>query len=119
MKKVLICEDEKSVQEFLQDILKEKNCKVFIAEDGQEAIDKAKEIKPDLILLDIRMPKLNGLEVAKKIRSFNKSAKLIFLTGFESPELSKEAEKYDILNYIVKSSPTKEVLKLINKALES
>jgi len=119
MKKVLICEDEKGVQEFLQNILKKKACEVFTAEDGQEAIDKAKEIKPDLILLDIRMPKLNGLEAAKKIRSFNKTSKLIFLTGFESPELSKEAQQYDILNYIVKSSPTQEVLKLIDKALES
>ena len=119
MKKVLICEDEKSVQEYLRDILNKKDCEIFTAEDGQEAINKAKQINPDLILLDIRMPKLNGLEAAKKIRSFNKNAKLIFITGFESPELSKEEEKYDILNYIAKSSPTQEVLKLIDKALES
>ncbi len=119
MKKILICEDEKGVQEFLSSNLTVSNYETYIAVDGKEAVDKAKEINPDLILLDIRMPKMNGLEAAKAIRKFNKAAKIIFITGFQSPELSKEAKKYGISAYLTKNAPTEEIKKAIDNALNT
>jgi two-component system, OmpR family, response regulator VicR len=118
MKKILICEDEKEVQNLLKTILLKNKYKVHTAADGKEAIEQAREIKPDLILLDIRMPKLDGLEVAKEIRKFNTKVGIVFITGFQSPELSKEASKYNISGYIVKPSPTKEILQTIKGALK-
>ncbi|MFA5014634.1 MAG: response regulator [Actinomycetota bacterium] len=116
MKKILICEDEKDVIELLNNLLIKAGFEVYIAIDGKETIDKTKKIKPDLLLLDIRMPKINGLEAAKMIRDFNREVKIIFLTGFQSQELLKEAAKYDIFDYIVKTSSTKEILKVIQEA---
>jgi CheY-like chemotaxis protein len=116
--KILICEDEKEVRELLSTVLVKNRFDVYIAEDGQEAIEKTKEIDPDLLLLDIRMPKIDGLEAAKRIRKFNISVKIIFITGFQSPELTKEAAKYDISDYIVKTASTKDILKVIQDALK-
>ncbi len=115
MKRILICEDEKDVQELLKDLLLKEGAEVYTALDGKEAIGNAKALKPDLILLDIRMPKINGLEVAKEIRKTDKAVKIIFLTGFQSPEIVKEAEKYGICDYIVKSSSTTDILQVIRR----
>jgi DNA-binding NtrC family response regulator len=117
-KKILICEDEKGLQDLFKNMLTSKSYEVIVAGDGKVALEKAKETKPDLIMLDIRMPKINGLEVAKGVRKFNKKARIIFLTGFQSPELTKEAAKYDIFDFLTKNSSTQDILKSIQNALK-
>ena len=97
MRTILISEDEPDAQESLKNILKAKDYAVYTAKDGAEAIDVAKEINPDLVLLDIRMPKVDGLEVAREGRKFNSQTKIIFITAFQSPELVKEALKTELL----------------------
>jgi CheY-like chemotaxis protein len=118
MKTILICEDELDAQKFLKEILLENDYDVFTAKDGEESIRITKKIKPDLILLDIRMPKMDGLEVAREIRKFNTDVKIVFLTAFESTELSKEAAKYDIVDYLVKPISSKNIIKVIEQALK-
>jgi YesN/AraC family two-component response regulator len=117
MKTILICEDEQDTQESLKNILVRNEYEVYSAFDGKEAIDKVKEVKPDLVVLDIRMPKINGLEVAGEIRKFDKVTRIIFITAFQSPELSKEAAKYDIVDYIVKPAAAEDILKVIKQSL--
>lgn len=117
MKKILICEDEPDAQKSLKNMLMKENYDVHTAKDGAEAINVANEINPDLILLDIRMPKVDGLEVAREIRKFNTQAKIIFITAFQSPELLKEAAKYNISSYLVKPVTSQDILKVIEKAL--
>ncbi len=117
MKRILICEDESDVQESMANILIKRKYEVYAAKDGEEAISQTRKINPALILLDIRMPKFDGLEVAKQIRGFNLKTKIIFITGFQSPELTKEAAKYDIVNYIHKPTSTKEIIDVVNEAL--
>lgn len=68
-KKVLIVDDEKALARLLQKILTKQNYDSFVAYDGKEAIDMANKHKPDFILLDIAMPKMDGLEVLKQLRS--------------------------------------------------
>ena len=67
MKKILILEDEEILLELLQKKLSQTGYDVSIAKDGQEGLKKMKEIKPDLILLDILMPKMDGFEVMKEM----------------------------------------------------
>jgi two-component system response regulator VicR len=117
MKRILICEDEKDAQESLKNILVKKDYEVYEASDGKEAIDKTKEIKPDLILLDIRMPKIDGLEVAEEIRKFDTDAKIIFITGFQSSQIRQEASKYDISDYIVKPTSGEDIVAAVEKTL--
>lgn len=119
MKKILLCEDDPDIQKSLKNILKKHGYETHTAQNGEEAIAMAISVKPDLILLDIRMPKLDGLEVAGEIRKRAAQPKIIFVTAFESPELIKEAAKYDIFDYIIKPAPTEVILSAIKKALHN
>lgn len=117
MRKILICEDEKDVRESLIRILSRNDYDVYSAEDGQEAIKKTREINPELLLLDIRMPKIDGLEVAKEVRQFDKQVKIIFVTAFAGEEIRKEASRYDIYDYLVKPIPAEIICKKIEESL--
>ena len=117
-KKILICEDDIDCRQALKNILLKRGYEVSIAVNGEESIEKVKELKPDLLLIDIRMPKLNGIEAVEEIRKFNTEIKIIFITAFESPQLSKEATKYNIYDYIVKPPEPEYILDTVHKALQ-
>jgi CheY-like chemotaxis protein len=117
MKKILICEDEIDVRETLTKLLTRIDYEVYSVDNGKDAIDKARELKPDLILLDIRMPKIDGLEVAKEVRKFNNSVKMVIVTAFASEEIRKEASRYEISDYLVKPIPSEIIVKKIEEVL--
>ncbi len=118
MKRILVCEDEEDMQVILTAVLAKRGFEVDIAKDGLEARHKAKKLKPDLILMDIRMPKLDGLEVAKEVRKFDDKVKIIFMTAFQGQELQHEAAKYNITAYLNKAIPIDEIIKTIEGALQ-
>ena len=118
MKKILICEDEEDILQILSHVLTTRDFEVHSAHNGQEAVKKTKSLKPDLVVLDIRMPKLDGIEVAKGIRKFDRNVKIIFMTAFQSQEIQNEASKYNIIAYLNKSTPTDELIKTIEEALK-
>lgn len=118
MKKILICEDERDARESLTKILSKIDYQVSSVENGQDAINQARELKPDLILLDVRMPKIDGLEVAREVRKFDKLTKIIFVTAFASEEIRKEATRYDIYDYLVKPIPPELIIQKIEQSLE-
>ncbi len=82
-KKILIADDEPDILEILQFNLEEEGYEVTIANNGQEAIEKAKTFKPDLIILDVMMPHKNGIETCKALRSYSdfKNTIIVFLTA--------------------------------------
>ena len=82
---ILIVEDEEIISEGIYEYLTEREYLCFVAKDGQEAIDKFKINKIDLILLDIMLPKLNGLEVLKHIRKTSK-VPVLMLTSFNDDD---------------------------------
>lgn len=85
MKKILVVEDESAYLRLLTAQLTEKGYKVFEATDGKTGLDKAKKEKPDLILLDIRMPVMDGMAMLKLLRKeeSGKKTKVIMLTNLE------------------------------------
>jgi DNA-binding NarL/FixJ family response regulator len=85
-------------------------CPICEASDGVEAIAKALELRPDLILMDIGLPKLNGLEAAQRIRELVPSAKLVFLTQENDPEIIQEAVGIGARGFIVKRQAGTELL---------
>lgn len=117
MKRILICEDEQDTQKSLRNFLEKRNYEVYSANDGEDSIDLAKRLEPDLVLLDIRMPKIDGIEVAKEIRKFNTRAKFIFITAFQGKELYDEAAKYKISAYIAKPASAQDILSCVERVL--
>lgn len=87
---ILIVEDEEIISEGIYEYLTERKYLCVVAKDGQEAIDKFKTNKIDLILLDIMLPKLNGLEVLKHIRKTSK-VPVLMLTSFNDDDYKIKA----------------------------
>ena len=116
--KILLCEDEDDSQESIKNLLTKRDYEVYTAVDGKESIEKTKDIKPDLILLDIRMPKIDGIGVTREIRKFDNKVKIVYITGFQSPQLFKEAAQYNISDYIVKPTSPEDILKSVKEALK-
>ena len=104
-KKVLIVEDEESLRSILSDALVQKGVEVLQAKDGQDGIIKATEELPDLILLDILMPRMDGRAVLKLLRSNEntKNTPVIFLTNLNELDTVSELVVGELVDYIVKS----------------
>lgn len=107
-KKIVIAEDDKFISEMYVTKLLSEGFDVECARDGQEAVEKICEIQPDIVLLDIFMPKLNGIEVLKKIRSDKKvkATPVIVLTNASEKDHVSKAMEMGANDYLVKSSFT-------------
>jgi len=80
------------------------------ASDGLEAVQKAEELKPELVVLDIALPKLNGIEAARKIRIVSPESKIMFLTGNDFPQTASEAFQAGADAYVVKRDAENELV---------
>lgn len=78
--------------------------------DGLEAVQKAQTLQPDLILLDIGLPKLNGIDAARRIRMVSPASKIMFVTQESSPDVVQEALGLGALGYIVKAHAGRELI---------
>lgn len=87
------------------------------ASDGLEAVQKAEELQPDLILLDIGLPKLNGIEAAKRIRKVAPHSRILFLSQESSPDVVQEALNLGALGYLHKPRTQRELLPAIESVL--
>ena len=88
------------------------------AEDGLEAVQKAAELKPDLILLDIGLPTLNGIEAARQIRKFAPESKIIFVSQESSADVVREALSLGTCGYVVKSQAQGDLLAAVHAVLK-
>jgi len=86
--------------------------------DGDEAVQKADELKPDLILLDIGLPTLNGIDAARRIRQVSPDSKILFVSENRSPDIAEEALSTGAGGYVVKSDAAGELLPAIKAVLE-
>ena len=100
--KLLVVDDEVDVCDFVQHFFVERDFEVFVSCDGRTALDIVKDKQPDIILLDMLMPIMNGMDALKEIRKFNESIKIIIVTAVEDDEIVAEAKNYGIVEYITK-----------------
>ena len=87
------------------------------AVNGKEAIEKAHDLKPDLIILDITMPVLGGVEAAKEIRKMLPDVPILFLTMHESSQLVAEAKRLGVQGYVNKTQASKTLLDAVDTLL--
>lgn len=120
--KITIVEDDEPIREMYKMKLKAQGYDVSTASDGQKALQVLEEHQPDLMLLDIRLPKLPGNEVLKKVRAtdWGKDIKVVVLTNISKSEAPQDFRFLNISRYIVKVHYTpKQVLDIINEVLEN
>lgn len=116
-KSILICDDEEGIRESLKLIL-EKDYELSFAINGISAIDAIKKHSYDLIVLDIKMPKISGVETLKEIKKISSCPKIVIATGYKSPEIVHEVAKLGVEDYIVKPFDRSEVQEKIKKILQ-
>jgi len=121
-KSILLVDDDLTLREMYLERLKAEGFAVETAQDGQEAVAKAKDTRPNLILLDIMMPKLNGLDVLKQLKAEKETAGIpvIVLTALIQDRERAQATELGATDYIVKSETMPgEVIQKIHAVLES
>src|SRR5207244_9373190 len=117
--RVLVVEDFEPFRRFVRVTLRNGKHLHIICEvsDGLEAVQKAEELKPDLILLDIGLPTLNGIEAARRIRKSTPDSKIIFLSQESSAEVVQEAFDLGALGYVAKARAGSELLAAVEAVL--
>ncbi len=121
-KSILIVEDELSLQKVLTEKLSHEGYLIIQASNGQEGLDSALREKPDLILLDILMPVMDGSAMLEKLRAdeWGKKAKVIIITNLADKETDNETKKYGVNDFLIKSEcKIIDIVKKINEILRN
>ena len=118
--RVLIIEDNKPWLRFISSELQKLPNLQAIGEvfDGEEAVRQAKELQPDLILLDIGLPTINGIEAARRIRGVSPASKILFVSENRSPEIAEQALNTGAGGYVLKSDAGSELVPAIKAVLQ-
>ena len=115
---VLVVEDDRAIARAIEFRLKQEGYQVDIARDGEEALTMVHENHPDLILLDLILPKVNGFEVLKKIKEdeTTRSIDVIIFSNLSQKEDMAQAQAYGAIQFLVKSDlSTSELAAIVNK----
>jgi len=118
MPKLLIVDDEIDIREFARNFFKKRGVDVFTASGGGEAFEIAAQERPDLILLDVRMEEMTGVEFLRKMREQGDDTRVIMVSGIEDEEIVEEAKGLGILGFIHKPLILGELQKVVMKELE-
>lgn len=113
MSKLLIVDDEVDVREFAKRFFVKRRIDVFTAGGGCEALKIIEQNNPDLVLLDIQMEELSGIEVLRKLREEQNDIKVIMVTGTEDPAIIDEADSLGVKGYIHKPLVLEELEKIV------
>ncbi len=115
---ILISDDEPPIRELLKLVLQGEGYNVFIVSDGIEALEIVKKTPIDVAILDIKMPRLNGIEALKEIKTIDPSIEVIIITGFADFEsLRKSMVEYGAFDYLLKPFKGTDITTILKKAV--
>jgi len=115
---VVVTDDEENVRVLLKELLEEEGYKVLTAKNGKEAVDIVSKIEPDCVLLDVRMPVLDGMGAFLQIKDKNPHLPVIFITAYGSSEVAINAMKQGAYDYLTKPFNLEEIKIKVKKAIE-
>jgi DNA-binding NarL/FixJ family response regulator len=117
--RVLVVDDHEAFRRFICSTIGKLALLQIVGEasDGLEAIQKAKELLPDLIVLDLGLPKLNGMEVAQRIRKLSPASKILVMSQESSPDVAQIAFIQGVKGYVVKTDAGRELLPAVDAVL--
>lgn len=121
MLRLLIADDEKIIRETMCSIIDWKSLDIEIVgvcKNGLEAYDAILDEYPDIVLTDIRMPKLSGLELIQKITQNHDNIQFIILSGYHDFSYAREAMKYGIKHYILKPCSEQEIIEAVKDSIK-
>ena len=102
MSKILVIDDEPGIRDLLDTLLRRKGYDVVLAESGQKGLDLFRRERPDVVVLDLKMPGMDGLTVLQQVRSLNPKQPVIILTGAGTAEVEQQARALGVTEYVEK-----------------
>ena len=116
--RLLVVDDHDMLRQALVELLTQAGFEVAgQAADGADAVALAKQLEPDVVLMDLRMPVLGGLDATRLIKDACPDIQVVLLTAFESPALKQQAEEAGCFAYLVKGSPPGELRLVLHQAM--
>jgi len=117
--RILIVDDHETIRSAIRSLLARDSLEICgEAENGKQALEKVRELKPDLVILDISMPVMNGLEAAREIRRFAPRTKIVILSVHDSPQIIEIAEKAGADAYVLKSAADTDLNVTVKRLLQ-
>ena len=115
--RILLADDHAEMLKTVVCLLQSEFEVVGTVNDGQALLEAASKLRPDVVVLDISMPVMNGLEAADRLRKAGSRAKVVFLTVHEEPDFVHESRAKGVLGYVVKPRLTSDLIPAIKEAL--
>ncbi len=114
--RVLLADDHEAMLDRVARLLATECRVVGTATDGQQALEAAQDLEPDVLVLDISMPVMNGIETAHRLREAGAEARIVFLTVHDDPDFAREALEAGALGYVIKPRIASDLLAAIKEA---
>ena len=118
MPKLLIVDDESDIREFARNFFKKRGIDVLTSSSGREALELIAQNSPQLVLLDVRMEEMTGIEVLRELRKKDNRTRVIMVTGVEDEDVIKEAKTLGVVSYIHKPLILEELEKIVLSQLK-
>ncbi|HFQ89572.1 MAG TPA: sigma-54-dependent Fis family transcriptional regulator, partial [Desulfobulbus sp.] len=118
MHTILVVDDEPNYQIVLSELLRDEGYEVFTADSGTAGLPIVRETDLDLVLTDMKMPGMDGIEFLRKIKEFNKELPVILITAYAEVEKAVEAMRLGAFTYLAKPFSNEELLANVGKAVE-
>jgi CheY-like chemotaxis protein len=117
--KILVIEDDEALLSLMKLVLERASYDVYCAANGSDGIRLNEKENPDLILLDLRMPEMDGIETLRNIRRNDDQVLVVILTGYASPDTIRDAAELNVSEYLSKPFENHHLVSVIATALES
>jgi DNA-binding NarL/FixJ family response regulator len=113
--RILLVDDHPVVRQGLRTLLQERSELEVVdeASDGLEAIEKVETLRPDVVVLDVTMPRMNGIEACRIIKQKNPGLEILFVTQHDSPQMMREALNAGARGYVVKSNLARDLVEAV------
>ncbi|CAG5082429.1 Stage 0 sporulation protein F, Response regulator receiver protein [Thermobacillus xylanilyticus] len=116
-KKVLIVDDQNGIRMLLMEVFSGEGYRTFQASNGKLALEIVKDESPDLVLLDMKIPGMDGLEILKRVKEINRDIKVIMMTAYGELDMIKEATELGALMHFTKPFDIDEMRMVVNMQL--
>jgi CheY-like chemotaxis protein len=113
---IMVADDDQGFRGAVRDFLLDEGFRVAEASDGDEAVVLASELAPDVVLMDLRMPGMDGIEAARRIKELSPLVQVVMLTALGDPSLKRGAQEAGVYCYLVKGCPPLMVLDMLRFA---
>lgn len=119
--RILVADDQEAVRKrVIATLLSRRGFEVCaVASNGLEAVERARETKPDLVVLDITMPEMNGLDAARRIRTFLPDTQILILSVHKGKQLMEEARKIGVKGYVTKGEAVQKLVQAVDAVLQN